>query len=268
MDVNKFIIRQNGVSDKQINIPIELKWDFAGQDQSIDKYQDDILKQVVGQGYDFEVDRFPHALDASGNTKINYEFYFYSGSSLSNSNSWSINYLNQGFIVNDLYYYNNNFTKSFFKLDFYDTVDNKRQTNYITIIIPTQQGGTMDVYLNRDLVKVKKPKFGLDYVGDKEGFFIYWLKNLDFLTINTFYMTAKFYNAKTGKFIKMVNKPQSTVNGDKFNFDSISYYYYRVVLDYVDKSYKIWDLDPIAISQRYGDETNPIKWYEYVNPPQ
>ena len=30
MNVNKFTIRQNGITDKEINIPIEIKWDYLG----------------------------------------------------------------------------------------------------------------------------------------------------------------------------------------------------------------------------------------------
>jgi hypothetical protein len=78
-------------------------------------------------------------------------------------------------------------------------------------------------------------------------------------------MTAKFYNAKTGQFVKMTNKPQSTISGDKYNLDSMTYFYYRVVLDYVNSTYKIFD---ITSNDRIGVLANPIKWYEYVNPPQ
>ena len=101
----------------------------------------------------------------------------------------------------------------------------------------------------------------MDYVGDKEGFFIYWLKNLEFVPINTFYMTAKFYNAKTGKFIKMMNKAQSTIPSS-YDFDAPSYFYYKVVIDYINKFYVVSDL---TTNQRVGT-TTPIKWYEYVNP--
>ena len=43
MDVNKFqILRQGGVS-KQINIPIELTWDYNGLDDAIDEYEVKII---------------------------------------------------------------------------------------------------------------------------------------------------------------------------------------------------------------------------------
>jgi hypothetical protein len=264
MDVNSYRILLSGSSNKEVNIPIQMKWDFTGQDQSIELYEEDVVKQVIGVGYDFEVNRFPHAPDPeTQRTDINYEFYFYSGGSLDDSSSWDISYFGEGFTSEDVYFFRKNFSNSFFKLDFYDTVDSKSQVNYFTIIIPTQQGNTIEYVVNEKLVKLKIPKFKLDYVGDKEGFFIYWLKNLSFVPINTFYMTAKFYNAETGQFTKMMNQPQSSVFGDKYNFDVLTFYYYRVVCDYVNLTYSVHN---ILTNERVGI-TTPITWYEYVNPP-
>ena len=265
MDVNKFILKQGFFTDKELTIPIEAKWDYEGIDDAIDQYEETAIAEVVGKGYDFEVDRFPHAQHSgSSRTDINYEFYFFSGGNLTSSSEWRNSYISESFTVQDVFYYSNSFTKSFFKLDFYDTVDEKNQKNYFTVIIPTQQGEFMDIDMARTPVKIRKPKFKLDYIGDKEGFFIYWLKSLEFIPLNTFYMTAKFYNAKTGAFTKMLNKPQSTINNNnKFIFDNIDYFYYRVVLDYVNIQYTVYDLQ----GNRVGT-TSTIKWYEYVNPPQ
>jgi hypothetical protein len=265
MDVNKFILKQGFFTDKELTIPIEAKWDYEGIDDAIDQYEETAIAEVVGKGYDFEVDRFPHAQHSgSSRTDINYEFYFFSGGNLTSSSEWKNSYISESFTVQDVFYYSDSFTKSFFKLDFYDTVDEKNQKNYFTVIIPTQQGEFMDINMARTPVKIRKPKFKLDYIGDKEGFFIYWLKSLEFIPLNTFYMTAKFYNAKTGAFTKMLNKPQSTINNNnKFIFDNIDYFYYRVVLDYVDIQYTVYDLQ----GNRVGT-TSTIKWYEYVNPPQ
>lgn len=266
--MNKFSIKQNILSNKQINIPIELKWDYEGLDDAVDQYETSVLKEVIGVGYDFEVNRFPHSSDSNGNTDINYEFYFYSGGSLSTSNSWQISYLGEGFTTQDVYYYSNRFTNSFFKLDFYDTVDEKRQKNYFTVIIPTTQGEFMNINMARTPVAIRKPKYKLNYIGDKEGFYLYWLKDLRFMPLNTFYMTAKFFNAATGEFTKLMNAPQSdlyntVLGGNVYEFDNTKYFYYRVVLDYVDISYRVFD---ITTGQRIGT-TTPIKWYEYVNPP-
>jgi hypothetical protein len=279
MDVNKIQIRQDGLTNKELVVPIQLTWDYLGLDQSINEYETTIIKQVTGKYGDFEVTRFAHAPislpDPTSNTPleftdIQYEFNFYSGGSLNDENNWRDNYISEGFTTQEIYYYTNNFTNSFFKLDLYDNVDEKRQTNYITIIIPTQQGFTMNAVMQRTPVKIKKPYFVLDYVGDREGFFIYWLKKRNFLDIKTFFMTAKFYDAKNGYFTKMMNMPQSSIVGDKYTFDSTEYFYYRVELDYDKHTYQVFNMNPTQtlysnLGGRAG-ATMPIKWYEYVNP--
>jgi len=278
--VNNFIIRQEIIpNDKQINIPVQLTWDYLGMDTAIDEYETDVITEVIGVGRDFEVSRFSHA-PATGTTDMtqaNYEFYFYSGGSLDDITNWRINYISEGFTPQEIYYYAKDFSNSFFKLDLYDTPDEKRQKNYITIIIPTQQGLKMDTQMQRTTVSIKKPQFVLDFIGDKEGFFIYWLKGKTFLDIDTFYMTAKFYNAKTGQFTKMMtghgtssvdltNGPQAylpSIGQGKYNFDNTQYFYYTVKLDYEGRTYQIFNTH----NQRLGTNI-PIKWYEYVNPPQ
>jgi hypothetical protein len=131
----------------------------------------------------------------------------------------------------------------------------------------------MQAQMQRTLVNIRKPQFVLDYVGDKEGFFIYWLKKRNFLDVSTFYMTAKFYNAKTGQFTKMMtgrgsnpidltNGPQVYL-GNKYAFDNTQYFYYTVKLDYEKQTYQVFN----TYGQRLGTNI-PIKWYEYVNPPQ
>ncbi len=129
MSVNKFVIRQDGFQDKQINIPVSLTWDYLGLDMAIEEYEKTMITEVIGVGRDFEVSRFAHlpATATTNNTEINYEFYFYSGGSLSDINNWKINYLGEGFTPQELYYYENNFSNSFFKLDFYDNTDDKKQ---------------------------------------------------------------------------------------------------------------------------------------------
>jgi len=274
--MNNFTIRKDLFpSSKQIDIPIQLTWDYLGLDE-IDEYENKVITEVIGKGRDFEVSRFSHLPEPeTSKTEINYEFYFYSGGSLDNMVNWKINYIGEGFTPQNIYYYENNFSKSFFKLDLYDSPDSKTQKNYITIIIPTQQGLTMETYMQRTKVSIKKPKFILDFIGDKEGFFIYWLKSVDFLNIDTFYMSAKFYNAKSGQFTKMMtgnggdprdftNGPQFNIPGSgqsKYSFDSLQYFYYTVKLNYDTHTYQIFNTN----NQRLGTNI-PIKWYEYVNP--
>jgi hypothetical protein len=75
-------------------------------------------------------------------------------------------------------------------------------------------------------------------------------------------MTAKFFDAKSGIFIKMMNREQKTLPSF-FNFKPEDYFYYEVKLDYSDFTYKVYN---VLSNEVVGHETKPIKWYEYVNP--
>jgi hypothetical protein len=273
--------------DKYINIPIEIKWDFLGQDDAVEEYQQKVVEEVIGLPGDFEVLRFAHApYDNGTKTDIKYDFHFFSiptpNSSTGvieylvppnpstdilspsvNSSYWVSSYIPEGFTAIEIYYYIKPFTKSFFKLDFYDSKDTITQTNYFTVIIPVQQGFTVTEVISsyKPSVQIKIPSFKLDYVGDKEGFFLYWLRNTKFLDISKFYMTAKFFDARLGVFVKMMNTPQkSPLVGSLFTFNPEDFFYYEVRLNYNDKTYEVWDNN-----NRVGT-TSSIKWYEYINP--
>ncbi len=280
--MNKKIKLIKPVNDAYVNIPVEIKWDFDGRDDTIDVYQTEVLKQIIGESSDFEILRFAHKPYFSGvstnqtqiyQTKLTYEFNFYSGNPIdvttSSSSNWVSSYIDlpnsnpwSGFASTQLYYYEKPFTKSFFKLDFYDTNTGTTQTNYFTVVLPVQQGLTESTSISTSLpnVQVKIPTMNLDYVGDKEGFFLYWLRKRDFLNIDTFYMTAKFFDARYGYFVRMMNKSQSDIlPANIFQFDNSLYFYYKVKLDYSDYTYQIFEIN----------NPNPIKnikWYEYVNP--
>jgi hypothetical protein len=104
----------------------------------------------------------------------------------------------------------------------------------------------------------------LDSIGnDKEGYYIYWLRKRNIIDINTFYMTAKFFDAITGVFKPMTNTKQDLLTPDKFNYDHSQYNYYRVDLDYNKKTYEVFST---STNLRVGDLSTPIIWYEYVNP--
>ena len=256
--------------DQYVNIPINMTWDFLGREDSIEDYEVEMIKEVIGSANDFEIARFANNIDLNQDSSINYDFYFYDNASpisavTVTSANWGMSYLNEGFSVQDVYYYSKPFTKSFFKLDFYDTDDEKTQQIFLSIILPVQQGLTEPVTLSPTLppVEIKKPQMVLDYIGDKEGFFIYWLRNREFVDINEFFMTGKFFDGRLGVFVQMTNTPQTQITPNKFNFNNADYYYYKVKLDYNTKTYEVFST---ATNLRVGGTTTPIKWYEYVNP--
>jgi hypothetical protein len=267
MNANKVKILKTDL-DQSINIPINMQWDFTGRDEAISEYETSILKQVIGTATDFEISRFSHNVFSNFDTAIDYEFYFYDNSqpiTATTVGSWGVSYLNLGFSSEQVYYYSKPFTKSFFKLDLFDSDNEKTQQLYLSIILPVQQGRTETVVLSPLIpsVEIKKPKMVLDYIGDKEGFFIYWLRSRDVINIDTFFMTASFFDARTGVFKRMTNTQQNLIIPNKFTFDNSTYFYYRVDLNYNNKTYEVFST---STNLRVGDSVTPIKWYEYVNP--
>jgi hypothetical protein len=269
------------VSDKDIIIPVEITFDQEGRDQGVEEYESEVLERVINGVDDFEISKFAHAPWDTNNdvTQVHYQFNFFNPNTptdfINNPptiTDWLDDYQYATFTDSEIYYFSNSFKGSFFKLDFYDSKTNENQKILFSVVLPTQQGlkepGFIGPQFNQTTVQVKKPKYILDYTGqDKEGFFYYWLKNPDYLNQTTFYMSCKFFNAKKGQFIRMMNKPQSTLTGaGVYNFDKESFFYYKVIFDQTNYEYKVYE-ESTGLRVGVGPlASEAIIWYEYVNP--
>jgi hypothetical protein len=269
-------------NDTEINIPIEITFDMEGREQAVEEFEKSAVQQVLNGIEDFEIGRFAHApWDGDPEkTEINYIFNFFNPNlptdfivNPPSTTDWLDDYEYATFTNEEIYYFSNAFKGSFFKLDFYDSKVNESQKILFSVILPTQQGqketGNIGPPLNPTTVMVKKPKYILDYTGqDKEGFFFYWLKNEDYISQTDFYMSCKFFNAKKGQFVRMINEPQSSFVGpNQFNFNKENYFYYKVTFDYSSYEYKVYretlGLVRVGVGQT---ATEAITWYEYINP--
>jgi len=269
------------VSDKDIIIPVEITFDQEGREQGVEEYESEVLERVINGVDDFEISKFAHAPWDTNNdvTQVHYQFNFFNPNTTTDFinnpptiTDWLDDYQYATFTDSEIYYFSNSFKGSFFKLDFYDSKTNENQKILFSVVLPTQQGlkepGFIGPQFNQTTVQVKKPKYILDYTGqDKEGFFYYWLKNPDYLNQTTFYMSCKFFNAKKGQFIRMMNKPQSTLTGaGVYNFDKESFFYYKVMFDQTNYEYKVYE-ESTGLRVGVGPlASEAIIWYEYVNP--
>lgn len=187
----------------------------------------------------------------------------------------------QGFTPEETYKSKTTFTKSFFKLDLYNSRDRKQQKLFISIIINPINGikilrPTLSVQYPSEIPDGRyncrpegeqfcpTPNFELDPINNNEGYFIYWLKEKTFLDIDVFYMSCKFYNGKTGEVTQLINRPQSDIS-KPYSISKEDFYYYRVVLNQNRYTYTIYRVsDGIRVGE---DSTNPIKFYQYFNAP-
>jgi hypothetical protein len=276
MTVNNIRLRLNN-QDRSLEVPIIQNWDINGINESIELFERDIIKKTINPIDDFETVRYGHepwsdSITNITQTSTNYEFYFYNAvtdtsiTATTNDTNWVLDYRANGLSTANVLYREPVFTKSFFKLDFYDTKNSSNQQIYLTMIIPVRQGKTMNVPFGvNNTVDIKIPSFSLDYVGDKEAYYIYWLKSAEFVNLTHLYMSAKFYDAGVGQFKRMITNCQGFFQ-NKFNFPKEDYFYYRVNLNYNTYKYEVYYEDRVNGLSRVGTSLAPIKWFEYVNP--
>lgn len=124
------------VKGKSLNIPISLetKFDITGQEDLIEKFSDDVLQDIINPVKDYEVSKFIHDYDDSGDNGLYIAASFIDKSG--ESPFWIDEYYPQGFEERELVLFSNAVKNSFFKLDFFDTTSREKQKLQLTKIIP------------------------------------------------------------------------------------------------------------------------------------
>lgn len=187
---------------------------------------------------------------------LNINFNFYNGVDLTSKLNWNSTYLtpSNNFLADDIKFNKNNFNNSFFKLDYYDSPFSKSQKLYLTTILQASNG-----IKSGDIII---PTYLLDYTENTEGFYIYWLRDFTILNIDTFYVSATFFNGGTGSVKRMSNRCQAELpTNDKYNLNEIFDFYYKLSLNYGAYTYEYYDINN---GSQIGVKKNPMNWFEYV----
>lgn len=207
-----------------------------GWQESTAEMEKETLESIINPVQNFETVRYIHKPYLSSNllqTDIWFKFYFTSGS------TYVLDYEPTGLSVKENVELYKQVTESFFRLEFYKTPNgvapnraNRRLVFSKNLTIPL---GERYFYTPLNTFLYKPIFYGSNY-RNKENMYLFWFQddsalNEENLTGNTFYMTAKFYNAEDGSITDFTNKNFLTLNG------------------------------PNA-SQRVGTRTNPILFYE------
>lgn len=248
------------ITDQELIIPVDLTFTETGHDMIYQEYDNQTMEENTNPIVDYELTRYSYKPPPSFvKSRIYYEFNFFSGT------TYDLTYNNDGFTNEEIYYVNNDFEKSFFKLDFYDKVDRGTQKLYLTIILSTVEGTKSNQLVNLYGYTTPqfKPVFRPYYLirPDTPNYYIYWKKDPGNLT--TFYMSCKFFNAKNGKISKFINTDQTLLTSPN-QFNSEDYFYYKVDLDASNYSYNVTDMNT---GLYVGNNIfNRIKFYQYINP--
>jgi len=354
MDVNKIKILES-IGNKEIIVPINVNPDFLDREASVIQEEQNIVEQIIGTPTNYELSRYSRARNIAGNTSLTYVFNFSQNVEVASENS----YLPK-FTDSQVRYFTESFRNSFFKLDFYDSLDPKTQKNYLTIILPTRMSNTLEengcreyefvfdvvntdplspnelrftnccglettvvgngavggnpatvvrfchkigtnVYFIRrrldangflgetelivnlnestlnysifelDNCQCEEGLIGLsssrplpipimetDFNRNQEGFFLHWFEDRSLLNIDNLYMSAKFFDASRGQYVKFIVNDQIGYS-NSYRIPNQDFYY-RVGIDYINDEYSVF----LTSNDSFVDTLN---WYEYQNPP-
>jgi hypothetical protein len=247
-----------------------------GWTDSAQQMEQEILYDIINLTENYETTRYIHSpysvTSTSGTTftqtDIWYNFYFLNSSGVYNQNYESI-----GITLSENAKMLKQSTESFFRLEFYKTSndDSPNQTNRKLVFsknltLPlgekvyftgTPSGSTLPL---NDFVFL--PVFtGSNYKNTENMYFFWFLDDSPFsetnITGNTFYMTAKFYNAKDGSVIDFVNKSKS-IGQEIIEEEDV---YYKVIINRTDYSYIVYQYNG-SLGSRKGQLSAPINFYE------
>ena len=311
MAVNRLNIKAS-TADKSIIIPIGQIFDEVGNEQLVKTWEEVELQDNINVIQDYETTRYAYANNISANT-ISYAFEFWD----STTSSYVDNFNVLGFLDKDLAKPKKAFTRSFFKFDFYDSPLRKEQKIMFTNILPLNNcmKEMVTVNVNEDPTEyfaqlaadpLGTPRYGVyqpicllgPLHGRSENYYIQWLKDRELTEINTFYMSCKFFNAKTGKVSNMINEPPTLsqiTNGEVLSYPEWFYYEVKLVISTSNASttqpkyrYVVTKFNEAIMALGGGGAVGtglpggtpsdavpgtlqvpnaiPIKFYEYVNP--
>ena len=253
MGVTRIQIKAS-VGDKKVTVPLGQIFDEVGREQLVETWEEVKIQDAVNPINDYETTRYYHNNATNqGNTFYNFSFWDEDNSQYENS------FTPLGYLDKELAKDKKSFIKSFFKLDFYDTPTRKEQKLMFSMIMPAnncRKEKSVEVSKIEDPIEwyTQKSK-GLSppfiryniytpevqvgpFSGKNENYYIHWLKDKELYTGDTFYMACNFFNAQTGKSIRMVNRDYTdgaqTGPQPEGLYNPIEWYYYQVTLS-IDK---------------------------------
>ena len=201
-------IDKNIILNKEDFFKTDLGWQDNAQEM-----EKELLENIINPVQNFETVRYLHKPYTNDlgiqQTDIWFKFYFISGS------TYVLDYEPTGLSTKENVKLLKQFTESFFRLEFYKTPNgqepnrnNRRLVFAKNLALPI---GERYYYTSLNTF-VNKPIFTGSNYRNKENMYLFWFQddsalNEETLTGDTFYMTAKFFNAEDGSITDFTNKP-------------------------------------------------------------
>jgi hypothetical protein len=268
-----------------VNLVLNVETDFLtnlGSEENLQQFEGEVLDEVLNPIENYEIIRFIHEPYSIGTgttlTQCDIWFYFY----FLNNGSYVQDYSPQGISSKENELMLKQSTESFFRLEFYKTPGTVTN-NVLTCEPPTRVNRKLIFSRNLTLPLGEKmfyntlngyihlPVFNGNNYRNKENMYLFWFEeenvfdetNLSGTTTgNTFFMTAKFYNAKNGAIVDFTN------SGYTQNHEVVeeSDMYYQVDINRANHTYQIYKYNGVTKGERVGRVSgttiNAVKFYE------
>jgi len=239
-----------------------------GWSESFLEYENELLEKIINDPENYETVRYIHEPYPGFSTNpgllqtdIWFYFYFISGNNYVQnyeatdlSNSENVSLLSQA-------------TKSFFRLEFYKTLNNEPPDRANRKLVFTKNlvftsGERFFCTENGINDYIFVPVFTGTSYRNKENMYNFWFQDTSPFdgtpyTGNTFWITAKYFNAKNGDILDFTNKCLSPTT-EIVETEDI---YYQMDINLNDYSYKIFEYNGTK-GERVGINSKPIKFYE------
>jgi hypothetical protein len=255
-------------SDNELKLILNSEQDFkpdAGWEENLSQLEEESLKKVINPAENYETIRYIHKpyLSVSGviQTDIWFYFYFVSGGTYTNGLEYGL----VGITPQENAKMLKQSTESFFRLEFYKTPNNDDPDRINRKLVFSKNlslplGEKFFYTTLRDYIHV--PVFMGSNYRNKENMYLFWFQDDEAfsettLTGDTFWMTAKFFNAKDGSIIDFTNSGL-TISQE---VEEIRDMYYKIIIDRSDYSYQVYSYTGTT-GTRVGKTFIPIKFYE------
>jgi hypothetical protein len=256
-------------SNLLINSESNFRLDLGWQD-GIGEYEKEVLKTIINPVENFETVRYIHKPYVSVNnieqTDIWFQFFFYNNN-IPQTHIGGLDYQYTGLQLDENSKMSRQNNESFFRLELYKTPNNDAPTRsnrrlVYSKTLPSPLGEKIYTQKLYDYINV--PVFVGSNYKNKENMYMYWFQDDSVLsgttiTGNTFYVTARFFNAKDGSILNFSNKTLSPTT----NIIESTDMYYKMVIDTSDYSYQFFRYNGTTGS-RIGRTGDPINFYEAV----
>lgn len=244
-----------------INTEQSFKTDAGWQD-NLQELEDETLKKIINPIENYETVRYVHKPYTSNNgvlqTDIWFYFNFLSGS------TYVKDYSPTGLTPKENALMLKQSTESFFRLEFYKTPNNEppERTNRRMVFAKNLSLPLGEKYFYTTLNHyIFQPVFMGSNYRNKENMYLFWFQDESTfdettLTGNTFFMTARYFNAKDGTISDFTSTGLTSQEVVEYRD-----MYYQMDIDKTDYSYQIFKYNGVK-GNRIGESDDPINFYE------